>query len=70
MPYASSWALLDVIRAMPSLQSQRFVITTQQNEGWNKSWAARPSLRSLANPEDLRLLLKVVEAAGMSESAK
>jgi hypothetical protein len=50
LPYGSSWDLLDVIRAMPSLQSQRFS-PHATSASWNRSRVARPSLRSLASPK-------------------
>jgi CheY-like chemotaxis protein len=68
MPYGSSWDLLDVIRAMPSLQSQRFVITTR-NKRKLEQVVGRTSVVEIAGqPEDLRRLLKAVEAAGASAS--
>ena len=68
MPYGSSWDLIDVIRAMPSLRSQRFVVTTR-NKRKLEQVVGRTSVVEIAGqPEDLRRLLKAVETAGTSAS--
>ena len=70
MPYGSSWDLLDVIRSMPSLRSLPFVITTR-NKRKLEQVVGRTSVVEIAGqPEDLRRLLKAVEAAGTSAPAK
>jgi CheY-like chemotaxis protein len=70
MPYGSSWDLLDVIRSMPSLRSIPFVITTR-NKRKLEQVVGRTSVVEIAGqPEDLRRLLKAVEAAGTSAKAK
>jgi CheY-like chemotaxis protein len=70
MPYGSSWDLLDVIRSMPSLRSIPFVITTR-NKRKLEQVVSRTSVVEIAGqPEDLRRLLKAVEAAGTSAQAK
>ncbi|HEY9462988.1 MAG TPA: response regulator [Vicinamibacterales bacterium] len=70
MPYGSSWDLLDVIRSMPSLRSIPFVITTR-NKRKLEQVVGRTSVVEIAGqPEDLRRLLKAVEAAGTSAPAK
>jgi hypothetical protein len=58
------------IRAAPSLQSQPFVIT-KRNKRKLEQAVGRPSAMEIAGePEDLRRLLKAVEAAGTAASAE
>jgi CheY-like chemotaxis protein len=68
MPYRSSWDLLDVIRAMPSLQSQPFVITTRNKRKLEEAVGRTSVIEIAGQPEDMRRLLKAVEAAGASAS--
>lgn len=70
MPYGSSWDLLDVIRSTPSLQSQPFVITTRNKRNLEKVVGRTAAVEIAGQPEDLQRLLRAVEAAGMSASAK
>jgi CheY-like chemotaxis protein len=70
MPFGSSWDLLDVIRLLPSLRSQSSVIT-RRNKRKLEQVVGRTSVVEIAGqPEDLRRLLKAVEAAGTSAPAK
>jgi CheY-like chemotaxis protein len=70
MPYASSWDLLDVIRATPSLQSQPFVITTRNKRKLEQAVGRTSAIEIAGEPEDLRRLLKAVETAGTSASER
>ena len=70
MPYASSWDLLDVIRATPSLHSQPFVITTRNKRKLEQVVGRTSAVEIAGEPEDLRRLLKAVETAGLSASEK
>ncbi len=64
MPYASSWDLLDVIRAMPSLRSQAFVITTRNKQKLEQAVGRTTAIEVAGQSNELRHLLKAVEAAG------
>jgi CheY-like chemotaxis protein len=70
LPYGSSWDLLDVIRAMPLLQSQPFVITTRNKRKLEQAVGRTSVVEIAGQPEDLRRLLKAVEAAATSVSAE
>jgi len=63
MPYASSWDLLEVIRASPALQSQPFVITTPNKRKLEEAVGATSALEIGGREEDLRRVSKAVEAA-------
>ena len=63
MPYASSWDLLDVIRASPALQSQIFVITTPNKQQLEQTVGPTSAIEIAGHTEDLRRLLKAVERA-------
>ena len=67
MPYASSWDLLDVIRTTPSLQSQRFVMTTPNKRKLEQAVGPTPAIEIGGRDGDLRRVLKAVEAAGHVE---
>ena len=69
MPYGSSWDLLDVIRATPTLQSQPFVITTRNKRKLEQVVGRTSAIEIAGQPADLRRLLKAVERAGMSAAA-
>jgi CheY-like chemotaxis protein len=64
MPYASSWDLLDVIRTMPSLRSQQFVVTTRNKRKLQQAVGRTSTLEITGAPDDLQRLLKAVETAG------
>ena len=64
MPYASSWDLLDVIRAMASLRSQAFVITTRNKQKLEQAVGRTTAIEVAGQSNELRHLLKAVEAAG------
>jgi CheY-like chemotaxis protein len=70
MPYDSSWDLLDVIRATPSLQAQPFVVTTRNKRKLEQVVGRTSAIEIAGQPEDLRRLLKAVEAAGTSAPAE
>jgi CheY-like chemotaxis protein len=63
MPYASSWDLLDVIRAMPSLRSQAFVVTTRNKRKLQQAVGRTSTIEIAGEPDDLQRLLKAVEIA-------
>lgn len=64
MPYASSWDLLEVIREMPSLQSQPFVITTRNKRKLEEAVGRTSAIEIAGQFDDLRRLLKAVETIG------
>lgn len=68
MPYGSSWDLLDVIRSMPSLRSLPFVITTRNKRKLEEVVGHTSAIEIAGQPEDMRRLLRAVEAAGASAS--
>jgi hypothetical protein len=61
-PYASSWDLLDAIRADLSLKVQPFVVTTP-NKKKLAAAVGKTSALEIARKADLRRILKAVEAA-------
>jgi CheY-like chemotaxis protein len=64
MPYASSWDLIEVIRANHALQSQAFVLTTANKKMLEEAIGARtPALEIAGETRDLRRVLKAVETA-------
>ena len=63
LPYASSWDLLEVIRTMPSLRSQPFVVTTRNKRKLDEAVGRTSTIEIAGQPDDLRRLLKAVEAA-------
>lgn len=70
MPYGSSWDLLDVIRSTPSLRSRPFVITTRNKRKLEEVVGRTAAVEIAGQPDDLRRLLRAVEAAGKSASAE
>lgn len=70
MPYGSSWDLLDVIRSVPSLQALPFVITTRNKRKLEEVVGRTSVIEIAGQPEDLRRLLKAVEAAGAVASGE
>ena len=70
MPYASSWDLLDVIRTMPSLHSQQFVVTTRNKRKLQQTVGPTSAIEIAGEPDDLQRLLKAVEAAGHRRQQK
>jgi CheY-like chemotaxis protein len=68
MPYASSWDLLEVIRGMASLRSKPFVITTRNMRKLQQAVGRTTVIEIAGQSDDLRRLLKAVEAAGASAS--
>lgn len=64
MPYASSWDLIDVIRANPDLKSQAFVLTTPNKKVLEEAVGRTPALEIAGLTKDLRRLLEAVEKAG------
>lgn len=54
--------ICQAIRAMPSLQSQRFVITTRNQRRLEPVVGRTSVILIVGRPKDLRLLLKAVEA--------
>jgi len=63
MPYASSWDLLEVIRALPELRSQPFVITTPNKRKLEQAVGPTSALEIGGREDDLRRVCKAVEAA-------
>jgi CheY-like chemotaxis protein len=63
MPYASSWDLIDVVRAKPALQSQPFVLTTPNKKMLEEAVGHTSTLEIGGHKKDLRRLLKAVEGA-------
>jgi CheY-like chemotaxis protein len=63
MPYGSSWDLLEVIRASPALQSQRFVVTTPNKRKLEEAVGPTSAVEIAGREEDLRRLSDAIEAA-------
>jgi CheY-like chemotaxis protein len=63
MPYESSWDLLEVIRAAPSLWGQRFVVTTPNKRQLEKAVGPTSALEISSAAGTLKMLLKAVESA-------
>ena len=70
MRYASRWDLLEIIRAMPSLRSQPFVVTTRNKRQLDQVVGRISAIEIAGEPEDLRRLLGAVEIAGTSVSER
>ena len=63
MPYASSWDLMEAIRASPALQRQPFVITTPNKRKLELAVGSTSAIEIGGRDTDLRRVLKAVDAA-------
>jgi CheY-like chemotaxis protein len=65
IPYASSFDLLEIVRSMPTMKSQRFVVTTPNKKELDNAVGTKTLALEIAGERaDLERLLKAVEKVG------